>query len=247
MYPHLTGFWHSLPLRHSRVSIPSLRVQRSNLGWGAGLERPVCPPALLSRNGAPLSVRIQSIQAPPFGRGSRGCPPGKRNRPWKSDGQHTSPLIALTKATAHGVLPLRLQGSGVQGGRAARTGDGHTTAGVQSRSRRFTWAPTTDALASGMSPQRLQAGESRGGAPLWQEVWRTCLHKPRFFTSPFLEGRGPGGWSEPPSRPSPKSQDSRGPRHLAGAPESAPQPQQPTATHPSPTPPNPLPYPMRPD
>ena len=36
-------------------------------------------------------------------------------------------------------------------------------------------------------------GESGGARPLWQEVWRMCLHKLIFFSSPFLKGRGPGG------------------------------------------------------
>ena len=48
--------------------------------------------------------------------------------------------------------------------------------------------PTTTARAS---------GESRGVQPHWQEEWRMCLHKLRFFTPPFLKGRGPGGWSGP--------------------------------------------------
>ncbi len=37
------------------------------------------------------------------------------------------------------------------------------------------------------------SGESRGEPPLWQVVWRMCLHKLLFFTSPFLEGRGARG------------------------------------------------------
>ena len=37
--------------------------------------------------------------------------------------------------------------------------------------------------------------------PLWQEVWRMCLHKPSSLLSPFLLGKGPGGWSKhPPAR-----------------------------------------------
>ena len=35
--------------------------------------------------------------------------------------------------------------------------------------------------------------------PHWQEEWRMCLHKRIIFTSPFLSGRGPGGWSEHPA------------------------------------------------
>ncbi len=44
-------------------------------------------------------------------------------------------------------------------------------------------------------PPALVSGESRGRQPLWQEVWRMCLHKLLFLTAPFLPGRGPGGWS----------------------------------------------------
>ncbi len=39
------------------------------------------------------------------------------------------------------------------------------------------------------------SGESRGAYPLWQAVWRMCLHNLLLFISPFLPGRGPGGWS----------------------------------------------------
>ena len=41
-------------------------------------------------------------------------------------------------------------------------------------------------------PPALASGESRGVQPHWQEVWRTCLHKQIYFSSPFLSGRGPG-------------------------------------------------------
>ncbi len=39
------------------------------------------------------------------------------------------------------------------------------------------------------------SGESRGVQPHWQAVWRMCLHNHLLFISPFLEGRGLGGWS----------------------------------------------------
>ncbi len=42
-------------------------------------------------------------------------------------------------------------------------------------------------------PARLQAGESRGGAPLWQEVWRMCLHKPLLFSFPLPLRKGARG------------------------------------------------------
>ena len=42
----------------------------------------------------------------------------------------------------------------------------------------------------------LESGESRGVQPHWQVAWRMCLHKPSSFLycSPFLRGRGLGGW-----------------------------------------------------
>ena len=56
-----------------------------------------------------------------------------------------------------------------------------------------------------MFPPALASGGVQRGAPLWQEVWRTCLHTlspgvdfqraPPFTSRGFLEGRGPGGWS----------------------------------------------------
>ncbi len=61
-------------------------------------------------------------------------------------------------------------------------------------------------------------GSPEGAHPFRQEVWRMCLHKPLLFTAPFLRGRGPGGWSDPRSRPSPESRDSRGRRPLAEVP-----------------------------
>ena len=51
------------------------------------------------------------------------------------------------------------------------------------------------------------SGESRGAQPLWQAVWRMCLHKLILFTTPFLSGRGSGGWSAPLSRRSPESRE----------------------------------------
>ena len=41
-------------------------------------------------------------------------------------------------------------------------------------------------------PPALASGESRGVQPPWQEVWRMCLHKQIYFSSPFLSGRGQG-------------------------------------------------------
>ena len=168
MYPHLTGFWHSLPLRHRLT--PSCHCECSEAIWGG-----VAPLV-----GVPGGVPLES------------------NRTGWEGGQQPSPALAHQQRI-------------------------------------------------GMFPRACEAESPEGVHPLWQEVWRMCLHKPRLLYFPLPSRKGARGMVQPRSRPSPQSQDSRGPRHLAGAPESAPQPQQPTATHPSPTPPNPLPYPMRPD
>ena len=54
--------------------------------------------------------------------------------------------------------------------------------------------------------------------PLWQAVWRMCLHKLILFTTPFLKGRGSGEWSEPQLKRSPrKRRVQRGATPLAGA------------------------------
>ena len=75
--------------------------------------------------------------------------------------------------------------------------------------RRFT--PRKDGAVVVRSRTTVRSsGESRGVQPHWQEEWRMCLHKLLFFTSPFLPGRGPGGWSEPLSRRSPKSRECNG-------------------------------------
>ena len=61
------------------------------------------------------------------------------------------------------------------------------------------------------------SGESRGEHPHWQAVWRMCLHTLHFFTSPFLEGRGPGGWcgqgERSPKRGSPEGSTPTGRRY----------------------------------
>ena len=44
-------------------------------------------------------------------------------------------------------------------------------------------------------PPARASGESRGVQPHWQAVWRMCLHNLLLIISPFLEGRGLGGWS----------------------------------------------------
>ena len=54
----------------------------------------------------------------------------------------------------------------------------------------------------GVSPSTCKQGVQRG-QPLWQEVWRMCLHKLLFLTSPFLPGKGPGAWSKHPLKPKP--------------------------------------------
>ena len=45
----------------------------------------------------------------------------------------------------------------------------------------------------------LRAGESRGAQPLWQGS--VGVPQRSFISAPFLPGRGPGEWSEPPLKP----------------------------------------------
>ena len=122
MYPHLTGFWPSLPLRHSRPSIiPSHPVIAS-------------------------AAKQSGAVWPPCKRGSRGGVPL-----WRSPG-----------GPSHHVS---LRGT-------------------------------------------CKRGSPEGAHPSGRRYGGCASIKPRFFTSPFLLGRGLGGWSEPPSRPSYKSQES---------------------------------------
>ncbi len=74
-------------------------------------------------------------------------------------------------------------------------------------------------FGSGLGVSRVPKGESRGAQPHWQAVWRMCLHKPASFLycPPFLEGRGPGGWSEPPLRQQSRKPESRECRPLEGS------------------------------
>ena len=80
-------------------------------------------------------------------------------------------------------------------------------------------------LGRGLGVSRVPKGESRGAQPHWQAVWRMCLHKPSSFLycPPFLEGRGPGGWSEPPLRQQSPKPESRECRPLAGVWECPPE------------------------
>ncbi len=70
-------------------------------------------------------------------------------------------------------------------------GDGPNTCRLTERAARRSLFATG---SRGCPPARV-SGESRGVQPLWQEVWRVSLQLP-LFSSPFLPGRGPGGWSE---------------------------------------------------
>ena len=54
--------------------------------------------------------------------------------------------------------------------------------------------------ARGLSrcPPALASGESRGVQPLWQEVWRMCLHQLIFFTFPLPGRKGARGMVQAP-------------------------------------------------
>ena len=59
-------------------------------------------------------------------------------------------------------------------------------------------------------PPALASGESRGGAPLWQEVWRMCLHKPLLFSFPLPSRKGARGMVRATSAANPRSREPRG-------------------------------------
>ena len=145
-------------------------------------------------------LQIAGVQrAPTSGRGSRVCPPRVQG---ESRGG-TPPWQEVWRMCLHKPLlfsfPLPLQ----EGGQ----GDGpshHRGQATNRRSLAEPRPPTSHCDCSeaiwggaapfrirlGRAPPRLQTGESRGGAPLWQEVWRMCLHKTTllYFPLPLQEG-----------------------------------------------------------
>ena len=158
-----------------------------------------CGPISRSPEGAALwqgsgGVPQSTYFSPPFllGRGRGGwCAPPSRRVPSQAGVQRAPPYgrgLGVSPRAPNFLPPSRKEGG---------EGDGtHAHHSVRPHKRN----PEGVAARVRGCPQAPASGESRGEHPLWQEVWRMCLHTLLFLISPFLEGRGTGGWCSRPSR-----------------------------------------------